>query len=247
MTARSRPARSKSTGTTGAKAAVGRGKSAVGAPGSEVPKSGPGRPKDLGKRAAILEAAKQMFTQGGFDGASMDQIAAAAGVSKLTVYSHYGDKEALFIAVVKSHCEQQLPSSLFEPMPQVPLRERLLGIAQAFYAMISSPAAVAGHRMLCTPQLCGTALPQLFWEAGPKRVQSDFATLLQWRVDAGELVIADVPRAASQFFTLLKGEPHAQLVFGCGDPAAVVDIDAHLAATVDLFLRAYGSAGRSSA
>lgn len=206
--------------------------------------AGPGRPKDLGKRAAILEAAKQMFTQHGFDGVSMDQIAAAAGVSKLTVYSHYGDKEALFVAVVKSHCEQQLPSSLFEPMPQVPLRERLLTIAQAFYAMISSPAAVAGHRMLCTPQLANSPLPQLFWEAGPKRVQSDFAALLQRRIAAGELEIPDVARAASQFFILLKGEPHARLVFGCGDPDAVVDIDAHLAATVDVFARAYAPAAR---
>src|SRR5688500_19640533 len=108
MTARSRPAPPKSSGTAGPKAALGRGKPNIVGPGGEAPKSaGPGRPKDLGKRAAILEAAKQMFTQGGFDGASMDQIAAAAGVSKLTVYSHYGDKEALFVAVVKSHCEQQ--------------------------------------------------------------------------------------------------------------------------------------------
>ncbi len=214
------------------------------APGRGAPKTGgPGRPKDLGKRAAILEAAKRMFTQSGFDGASMDQIAAAAGVSKLTVYSHYGDKETLFAAVVKSHCEQQLPSSLFEPMPQVPLRERLLTIAQAFYAMASSPAAIAGHRMLCTPQLSGSPLPQLFWEAGPKRVQSDFAALLERRVAAGELRITDVPRAASQFFTLLKGEPHARLVLGCGDADAVVDTDAHLAATVELFLRAYATAG----
>lgn len=205
--------------------------------------AGPGRPKDLGKRAAILEAAKQMFTQGGFDGASMDQIAAAAGVSKLTVYSHFGDKDTLFAAAVKSHCEQQLPSSLFEPMPQVALRERLLGIARAFFAMVSAPAAVAGHRMLCTPQLRDSPLPQLFWEAGPKRVQSDFAGLLERRIAAGELDIDDVARAASQFFTLLKGEPHARLVFGCGDADAVVDTEAHLAATVDLFLRAYAIAG----
>lgn len=236
MTASSRPDPSRPTppARRGAKAT-----------GPDAPKAaGPGRPKDLGKRAAILEAAKQMFTQGGFDGTSMDQIAAAAGVSKLTVYSHYGDKEALFVAVVKSHCEQQLPSSLFETMPQVPLRERLLAIAQAFYAMVSSPAAVAGHRMLCTPQLASTPLSTLFWEAGPKRVQSDFAALLQRRIAAGELDIADVPCAASQFFTLLKGEPHARLVFGCGCPDTVTDIDAHLAATVDLFIRAYAPAGR---
>ena len=53
----------------------------------------PGRPKDLGKGSAILDAAKRLFTAHGFEGASMDQIAAEAGVSKLTVYSHYGDKE----------------------------------------------------------------------------------------------------------------------------------------------------------
>ena len=117
-----------------------------------------------------------------------------------------------------------------------------LSIAQAFFAMICSPTAVAGHRMLCTPQLSGSPLPRLFWEAGPKRVQSDFTALLEQRIAAGELDIADVARAASQFFTLLKGEPHARLVFGCGDPDAVVDTDAHLAATVELFLRAYTTA-----
>ncbi len=206
--------------------------------------AGPGRPKDLGKRAAILEAAKQMFTQGGFDGASMDQIATAAGVSKLTVYSHFGDKDRLFAAAVQAHCEQQLPSSLFEPMPQVPLRERLLTIARAFYSMVCAPAAVAGHRMLCTPHLSGSPLPQLFWEAGPQRVQADFAGLLAQRIAAGELEIDDVDRAASQFFTLLKGEAHARLVFGCGDPDVVIDTEAHLAATVELFLRAYATAAR---
>ena len=59
---------------------------------------GPGRPKDLEKRAAILQAAKQLFTTQGFDGTSMDAIAGLAGVSKLTVYSHYRDKERLFVA-----------------------------------------------------------------------------------------------------------------------------------------------------
>lgn len=210
--------------------------------------AGPGRPKDLAKRAAILEAAKQIFTAQGFEASSMDQIAAAAGVSKLTVYSHFGDKESLFAAAVRSHCETRLPTALFEPSPGTPLRERLLDIARAFYAMISSREAVAGHRMLCTPQLAGTPLSRLFWEAGPQRVHEAFATLLQRRVAAGELELEDPARASGQFFALLKGEPHAQLVFGCceghDDPAA---LDAHLAASVDMFLRAYEPRGREKA
>jgi TetR/AcrR family transcriptional repressor of mexJK operon len=199
---------------------------------------GPGRPKDLAKRAAILDAAKRMFTQHGFEGVSMDQIAADAGVSKLTVYSHFGDKETLFAAAVKSHCEQGLPSALFERAPDVPLRERLMTIARAFYAMVTAPEAIAGHRMLCTPQLANTPLSRMFWDAGPRRVQEQMAALLQRRIEAGELEIPDVPRAAAQFFTLLKGEPHAQMVFGCC-PASAGDAEAHLAASVDLFLRAY--------
>lgn len=208
------------------------------ASGKPVKTAAPGRPKDLEKGAAILDAAKRLFTTQGFDGTSMDQIAAAAGVSKLTVYSHFGDKESLFAAGAKAFCEQQLPAALFEPRPDVPMRERLMQIAQAFFGMISSPEAVAGHRILCSPQMTDSPLPKMFWEAGPQRVQTAFAELLRWRVSNGELEIEDIPRAASQFFTLLKGEPHAQLVFGCGG-ACNGETQAHLTATVDLFLRAY--------
>lgn len=205
--------------------------------------AGPGRPKDMAKRAAILDAAKQMFTTHGFEGASMDQIAAAAGVSKLTVYSHFGDKATLFAAAVRSHCDTQLPEALFEPSPDTPLRERLLSIAQAFYAMITSPEAIAGHRMLCTPQLAGTPLAQLFWEAGPQRVHLSFGALLARRIEAGELAIDNDPesihRAAAQFFALLKGEPHAMLVFGCSNKSCEQTLQEHLESAVDMFLRFY--------
>jgi TetR/AcrR family transcriptional repressor of mexJK operon len=201
--------------------------------------TGPGRPKDLGKRAAILDAAKRLFTVQGFERVSMDQIATEAGVSKLTVYSHFGDKDALFAEAVKAHCETQLPDALFDIPGATPLRAALLQIARAFYAMISAPEAVAGHRILCTPQIADSPLPRMFWEAGPKRVQESFAALLERRVRAGELAIDDVPRAASQFFTLLKGEPHARMVFGCCDALEPQAIDEHLVASVEMFLRAY--------
>ena len=201
----------------------------------------PGRPKDLEKGAAILEAAKRLFTTQGFDGTSMDQIAAAAGVSKLTVYSHFGDKESLFAAGAKAFCEQQLPGTLFEPHPEIPLRERLMQIARAFFAMISSPEAVAGHRILCAPQVVETPMPQMAWDAGPQRVTDAVANVLRHHVDAGELEIDDVQRAASQFLCLAKGELHARMVFGCDlDPPAYL-VEAQLEAAVDVFLRAYGT------
>ena len=62
----------------------------------------PGRPMDPEKRAAVLEAAKALFLARGYDGTSMDAVAQAAGVSKLTVYSHFQDKDTLFVEAVKA-------------------------------------------------------------------------------------------------------------------------------------------------
>ena len=110
--------------------------------------TGPGRPKDLGKRAAILAAARQMFTTQGYEGTSMDQIAAEAGVSKLTVYSHFQDKDTLFVEAVKAKCEDLLPSDLFVARFEGPVRDHLLRIARAFFRLITSEEAISIHRIM---------------------------------------------------------------------------------------------------
>ena len=204
--------------------------------------AGPGRPKDLGKRAAILEAAKHMFVSHGFEGVSMDQIAAEAGVSKLTVYSHFGDKEALFSEAISAKCEEQLGTGLFAIDPATPLRERLLEIGRSFFILITSEEALAIHRVVTT-QPPPLKLGQLFWEAGPRRLQEAFEAFLREEVALGALDIPDVHRAASQFFCLLKGELHMRLLCGCCPEFSPEEVEEHLQATVDLFLRAHAPRG----
>ena len=203
------------------------------------PRPALGRPKDPAKRAAVLEAAQELFSELGFDGVSMDQIAQTAGVSKLTVYSHFGDKDGLLSAVVHAHCEREMPMELFEPSPDVPMEARLLDIARAFFAMVSCPKAIAGHRMLCAPHAMTPNLARVFWEAGPARIQGGLAALLRRRVEAGELVVEDPDMAASHFFALLKGEPHARLMIGFPTQQDELTTERHLASVVDLFLRAH--------
>ena len=212
-----------------------------GARSPEKRAAGPGRPKDLGKRAAILEAAKRLFVAQGFAGVSMDQIAADAGVSKLTVYSHFGDKEALFAAAVQAHFEQQLPDSLFAAADAAPLRDGLMQIARAFFAMIMDPDALAGHRIMCTPQVVETGMPQQAWEVGPQRAIDMVADVMRHHVEAGELDIDDIPRAASQFLCLVKGDLHQRVVFGCAPTPPAHEAQAQLEGAVDMFLRAYGT------
>ncbi len=199
---------------------------------------GPGRPKDLEKRAAILDAAKHLFTTQGFDGTSMDAIAATAGVSKLTVYSHFRDKEALFTEAVRCKCEEQMPAEIFAADLKGPIRKQLLTIAHAFFALIASTDAMAMHRTIVANAQQSPKLAQLFWDAGPARLQEAFASFLREEVNAHQLDIPDLHRAATQFFCLLKGEYHARLEFGCGAPNPR-EIEEHLNATVDFFLRAY--------
>ena len=199
----------------------------------------PGRPKDLEKRAAILAAAKQLFPEQGFDGTSMDAIATAAGVSKLTVYSHFTDKEGLFVEAIRDRCDQELPISLFD----VPVSEDMVGqlmpIARAFFGLIASPSSVAMHRLLTAGTKTSDKLARLFWKVGPVRAHEGFACFLKRADEAGKLNIADPMRAASQFFSLLKGELHLQMTMGCCEKLSDAMIEEHLAATVDTFFRAY--------
>ena len=202
--------------------------------------SGPGRPKDLGKRAAILEAAKQLFAREGFNGVSMDQIAAEAGVSKLTVYSHFGDKDALFAAAVQAKCAEMLPDALFEIELTGSVRDQLKAIGQAFFALITSEEAISTHRMMMVPGNIDDRLKQTFWEAGSQRTHDAFAALLQALVAKGELDVPDVAIASVQFFTLIKGEVHARMTCGLCSQPGPLDRRRHIDATVDMFLRAYG-------
>ncbi len=200
--------------------------------------AGPGRPKDLGKRAAILEAAKALFVDQGYTGVSMDAIAGQAGVSKLTVYSHFGDKESLFSEAVKSKCVEMLPDTLFVADAEGPLRDQLLGIATAFFELISSDAAVSVQRVMMAPET-DDRLRSMFWQAGPKRTTDALAEFLRARTARGELAIDDYPTAALQLMTLVKGELHSHMMCGLQAPLTADDARRHVAACVDFFLRAY--------
>lgn len=204
--------------------------------------AGPGRPKDLGKRAAILDAAKALFIEQGYSGVSMDSIAAQAGVSKLTVYSHFGDKETLFSEAVQSKCIEMLPDALFVADAEGPLRDQLVGIGLAFFGMITSDAALSIQRVMMAPET-DQRLRELFWEAGPQRTCEALADFLRSRAARGELEIADAHVAGQQFLTLVKGEVHMHMMCGMRLSPAEYDAASHVAASVDFFLRAYAPRG----
>ncbi|PNB24025.1 TetR/AcrR family transcriptional regulator, partial [Pseudomonas sp. DP16D-E2] len=176
---------------------------------------GPGRPKDLAKREAILEAAKRLFLSLGYANTSMDAVAAAAGVSKLTVYSHFTDKQTLFGAAVMATCQNQLPDLMFEYPEGAAVEDVLLNIARGFQALISSDEAVKLSRLIFALGSQDPGFGQYFYAAGPKRVMSGMEALLRCVDQRGLLRIDNPWQAAEHFFCLVKGAPDYRLLLGC--------------------------------
>ncbi|MDO7901981.1 TetR/AcrR family transcriptional regulator [Pseudomonas sp. K1(2024)] len=201
--------------------------------------TGPGRPKDLAKRDAILEAAKSLFLSLGYANTSMDAVAAAAGVSKLTVYSHFNDKQTLFGTAVMATCQTQLPDLIFELPEGASLEDVLLSIARGFQALISNDESVKLTRLIMALGNQDPRLGQFFYEAGPRRVLAGMEGLLR-EVDARSMLAIDRPdRAAEHFFCLVKGAPDYRLLLGCAPPLAGEEAEVHLREVVALFMRAY--------
>jgi TetR/AcrR family transcriptional repressor of mexJK operon len=206
------------------------------------PQQGPGRPKDMEKRAAILAAAKALFISNAFAGTSMDAIAADAGVSKLTVYSHFGDKDNLFREVIRSRIQDLLPEETYAFNAQVDIREILLRVALTHAHLDCNAETVGTFRAILSD--CRQGNPRygrLIWEEGTTRTHGLMERLLQQAVDAGKLDIEDVPRAGMQFLSLIKGNLMMRQMFGCVEcsEAYATEIEENARAGVTMFLRAY--------
>lgn len=201
--------------------------------------SGPGRPKDLAKRQAVLDAAKNLFVSKGYSGTSMDAVAAAAGVSKLTVYSHFNDKETLFSAAVIARCEEQLPEFFFEMPVGAPVETVLTNVGRGFHALINSPDAIELHRLMTALGAQDPKMAEIFFEAGPERIMQEMERLLI-QIDSGGSLSIDKPRiAAEHFLCLLKGTCNFRLLIGCDDLPDPAADEQHVQEVVSLFMRAY--------
>ncbi|MBK3443166.1 TetR/AcrR family transcriptional regulator [Pseudomonas lactis] len=199
----------------------------------------PGRPKDMAKRQAILESAKSLFLGKGYAHTSMDAVALAAGVSKLTVYSHFTDKETLFTAAVVAKCEEQLPVMYFELPEGMPVETVLLNIARGFHRLINSEESVNLHRLMMTTGNQDVKLSQIFFNAGPMRMLQGMERLLGKIHQSGALSIDTPLKAAEHFFCLLKGTANFRLLYGCGGQLSAQEAEEHVQDVVRLFMRAY--------
>lgn len=196
-----------------------------------------GRPADEAKREAILSAASDSFFARGFAASSIEQIAADAGVSKVTVYNRFGDKRGLFTATVERECEKMRGNLKVPDIPEGTLRERMTAIGEAMVAFLSRPKMVQFERRIAAETEHEPAVGAAFLAAGPNRMKQAFAQLIAAMHEAGEIDVADPELAAEQFASMCKGMGDLDRRFGAhDDPKRNRE---RIEGAVEVFIRAY--------
>ncbi len=199
-----------------------------------------GRPADLGKRDAIIAAASDSFFDIGYEASSIEQIASQAGVSKVTVYNHFGDKRSLLAAAVERECAKMRDYFSIGATGQGSLRERLTLIGESMTAFLSQPKMVQFERRIAAETAQDPEIGLAFLAAGPHRMRHAFSTFLAALAATGELHIDDPELATEQFVGMCKGMSDVDRRFG--HPVDPVRDKQRIDAAVDVFLRAYGAA-----
>lgn len=195
---------------------------------------------EAGKRREIIDGARRVFFDKGFDGASMDEIARAAGVSKATIYVYFDSKEVLFQALVDAD-RRKSAERLFEFDDTDPdIASLLQRIGVSFMTMMVQPDHIRLVRMVIGVAEKFPAVGQAFFEGGPCHGGRRLSALLARQTELGYLAVDDCETAAFQFFNLCQGNHVKGLMFGTGVQPSPEKMEATVSSGVRVFLAAYG-------
>ncbi|MEU8512014.1 TetR/AcrR family transcriptional regulator [Kitasatospora sp. NPDC048722] len=204
--------------------------------------SGAGRPE---KRVAITRAATAVFGREGYVRASMDAIAAEAGVSKRTVYNHFADKETLFLSVALAS-SAELTGTIRELAERhlgkiVDLRQDLTDFAvdRAHAVLSAGDHGALGRAIRAEVANIPADVLEAWLEAGPVASLRDIAEKFTALAARGLLVVDD-PALAAEQFTLLTFHGVADRSFWGALPVSEQEVERIAAVGVDAFLKVYG-------
>lgn len=170
-------------------------------------------PRVVRSRAAVVDAARALFLRHGYAGTTMDDIAAAAGLTKRTLYNNYGDKEALFTEIVTDvlgYAEEfvrRLHEEFATGVTKANLRDAFHDLGRRLALGIVRSEVIALRRLLIGEARVFPTLAADYFDRAPGQVidalADGFASLARRRL----LRVSDPHRAAAQFAYLVAGEP----------------------------------------
>jgi len=189
----------------------------------------------------IFEAAKRLFLSRGFAETSMEAIAREAGVSKATLYAHYGSREELFTAVIWATGGQFLAGMASGLTGARGFEAKIEGLARAVLDLLLAPDVVAMNRIVAAEARRFPELGKLFYQNGPDRLIARLEDLFETAMAEGLLSRSHARDVAKHFIGLIRGD--LQLRAMLGDNAALSENERNHAITtgVSAFLAAYAA------
>ena len=192
-----------------------------------------------GKREAVLDAAVELFLADGFDGTSMDAVAARAGVAKTTVYAHFGDKVELFHAAterggasVDLDLDQVVLAAADDP------EERLTQIVFKVLEATTDPQFVAFSRVMITEAARRPELTEVVRSRGVPHVIELIAGTLREDAQRHAYVLPDPEAYAGLFIRMASSALHVDALVDVGRHHDTASLQAHAELATGIFLRA---------
>ena len=194
---------------------------------------------DSAKRRQIIDGAHNVFLAQGFDAASMNDIARAAGVSKGTLYVYFNNKEELFEAIVEEECDAQA-EGIFDLDPSDHDVEAVLTrLGVAYVKFLCRPEKASAVRTVIAIADRMPEIGKRFYEAGPASGIAQLAAYIEAQIKAGVLEVEDSNLAAAQFMESTHAMLFKPIVFNFAPAPSDERVDHSVRIAVKVFLAAY--------
>ncbi len=191
------------------------------------------------KRRQIVEGARAVFLAHGFDAASMNDIARAAGVSKGTLYVYFKHKEELFEAIVEQECDGQAEGIFDFDYDNHDVGGVLTRLGIAYVKFLCRPEKASAIRTVIAIADRMPEVGRKFYESGPERGMTQLADYLSAQIDAGVLAIDDIEIAAVQLMESFQAKLFKPMVFNFAPAPSPEQIERVVRIAVKTFLAAY--------
>ena len=199
-----------------------------------------GRPANEALGQTIIDAACELFVELGFQATTLDKVAQRARISKLSIYRHFENKEALFSAAIAAHCRQFAPLALSEGIDGS-AEDQLIAVGSSLLRTLLSPDVRSVEAMVMADTTDRKALSKLHYEAGPAHVIAQIEALLRQLHAKALLNVPDPLRSARLFAALIKGSD--LLIIARFDQTRAEDddeIESYCRSAAAMFIAAHG-------
>jgi TetR/AcrR family transcriptional regulator, mexJK operon transcriptional repressor len=206
-----------------------------------------GRPRrgtQSAREAILLSAATRVFLRDGYGLASIDKVAAEAGVSTRTIYERFKNKAELLATVITRLIERDMATVLATAeLDRLDPKDALTSIAMSITGRVCDPESAALFRIVATEAQRFPDLADLMRENGKRQWDGAVANYFREQIARGTLELPDPDRSAALFLQMICAELHECMLFRSADAMDKIDLSSHVKHVVGIFL--YGAAPRT--